>query len=236
MAPSKSQSVLVTALLAAWCVAAPAAARNLGGGSAFSSRSGSVSRDAGRGTGGLGRSGSGPRDGRPTPGNDRTARDEGRRGPTDRPNWDGKTPKPNQRPGHGRGPGWWYRRTGYFWGGLGYGAGFYDPFYNPFNNYGAFDRNASQEDERNIEVRVKPDSAQVFVNGLLYSNSGKARFTLPSGPWTVEIRAPGYQTERVELSVEQGKRYRIDRTLLRDETFNRDGRPLRSEELVPRGR
>jgi hypothetical protein len=85
-------------------------------------------------------------------------------------------------------------------------------------------------------VRVQPSDAQVYVNGLLYSNSGKARFTLPSGPWTIEIRAPGYRTERVDLSVEQGKRYKIERKLSRDETFGRDGKPLKLEELDSRGR
>jgi len=196
---------------------------------------GAATRDSGRSPGGVDR---GPRsEGRGT-GDARPRGTTGeRRDPTDRPDWDGKTP--NRGPGRGRGPNrdpWWgYGRRG-IWGPFGYGGGFYNPFYSPFNSYSYADRDQDREDDRNIDVRVQPDNAQVYVNGLLYSNRGKARFTLPSGPWTIEIRAPGYQTERIELSVEQGKRYKIERKLQRDETLGRDGKPLKAEELDPRGR
>jgi hypothetical protein len=157
----------------------------------------------------------------------------GRRGPRDRPDWDGHVPGGKRGHDHdyhhGHSRDWWARRS--YWG-YGFGGYFYDPFYSPFSSYGAFDGDVDRDhaEDENIEVRVKPDDAQIYVNGLLYSNHGRARFTLPSGPWTVEIRAPGYQTERVELNVEQGRRYKIERKLRRDETFNRDGRPLKAEE------
>lgn len=203
------------------------------GGGLSPGRGGGV-RDSGRSPGSQDR---GPRGGGRGAGDVRPGgSDRERRGPTDRPDWDGKTPGHGHGHGHdhhhGHGGDWWYGRPGY-WGSFGYG-GFYDPFYSPFGSYGYADRDQDRIDERNVEVRVQPDNAQVYVNGLLYSNSGKARFTLPSGPWTIEIRAPGYRTERVELAVEQGKRYKIERKLQRDETVGRDGRPLRSEELGPK--
>lgn len=199
-------------------------------------RSGDAAREGGRSPGGLDR---GPRGGGRGPGDLRPGGTDGvRRGPTDRPGWDGRTPGRGHGHGHhhhhGHGGDWWYGRPGY-WGSFGYG-GFYDPFYSPFYSYGYTAREQDREDDRNVEVRVKPDNAQVYVNGLLYSNSGKARFTLPSGPWTIEIRAPGYRTEWIELAVEQGKRYRIERKLQRDETVGRDGRPLKAEELGPKER
>lgn len=207
---------------------------------ALSGRGSGSSLDGGgvRSPGGLDR---GPRAGDRTPSGPRTGGAEGgRRGPTDRPGWDGRTPRGRHDRDHGRwnghGPGWWSRRP--YWG-YGFGGYFYDPFYSPFYSYGAFNDSYDvdrREDERNIEVKVKPDDAQVYVNGLLYSNNGKARFALASGPWTVEIRAPGYQTERVELNVEPGKRYRIERKLRRDEATGRNGKPLPLEELDPRER
>lgn len=205
--------------------------------SALSGRGNAAPRGGGRSPGSVDR---GPRNNDGPAGMGRTAGlGTGRRGPRDRPDWDGRVPggKHHGRDhdhghghGHGHGPGWWARRP--YWG-YGFGGYFYDPFYSPFYSYGAYDDDGdrNQAEEENIEVRVKPDDAQIYVNGLLYSNRGKARFTLPSGPWTVEIRAPGYQTERIELNVEQGKRYKIERKLRRDETFNRDGKPLKTEEL-----
>jgi hypothetical protein len=249
MTPLKSSCALILAGLTALSIAIPAFARGEAGrGTAgaglgrngFAGRGGPGARDSGRGPGGTGRSNPGPRSGGRKSEDERPAGGEGRRrGPTDRPDWDGRTPGRNYGRRNHHGPRWWYNRPGFYGGAFGYGAGFYDPFYNPFNaygSYGSFDRDQEREDDRNIDVRVKPDTAQVYVDGLLYSNSGKARFTLPSGPWVVELRAPGYRTERVELTVEQGKRYKIERTLQRDETFGRDGKPLQGEDLLPRGR
>ena len=122
---------------------------------------------------------------------------------------------------------------GYRWGYPGY----YGLFggYDYYGGYGGLERR--EDDDRpfkggdNVEIRVKPDNAQVYVNGLLYSNKGKAKFGLPSGPWKIELRAPGYLTQVIELNVEQGIRYTIERKLEKDQEQGPDGRPLKTEEL-----
>jgi hypothetical protein len=126
---------------------------------------------------------------------------------------------------------WWP----YFFGGLGYSSfgyrsPFYDPFYSGFYQPDRLDRDS--EAGHNVTVRVKPEHARVVVNGLLYSSKGKTSFDLPMGQWTVEISAPGYRTEIVNLNVEQGVRYRIERKLEKDPTQDPRGRPLK-EEILP---
>ena len=111
----------------------------------------------------------------------------------------------------------------------GYGLFGYDSYYGGLENRDNDDRPFKGGD--NVEIRVKPDNAQVYVNGLLYSNKGKAKFGLPSGPWKIELRAPGYLTQIIELNVEQGIRYTIERKLEKDLEQGPDRKPLKTEEL-----
>lgn len=72
---------------------------------------------------------------------------------------------------------------------------------------------------KNVELRISPQNVEVFVNGIRYSKKGNTRVTLPSGHWTIEIRADGYMTEILELDIKQGDRYRIERKLQRDRNY-----------------
>jgi hypothetical protein len=123
--------------------------------------------------------------------------------------------------------GGWFGRPGYYFNPFGY-----DPYYG---NLEASDESRPTKGGDNVQLRVKPDDAQVYVNGLLYSNRGRARFGLPIGPWKIEIRAAGYVSQTIELNVEQGIRYTIERKLEKDRGVSPDGRPLPTEDLNDRG-
>ncbi|MFN3648369.1 MAG: PEGA domain-containing protein [Armatimonadota bacterium] len=119
------------------------------------------------------------------------------------------------------------------YGGLGLGFGyyrspFYDPFYSPYY-YSGMDRE-SREDEvgsGNVIVNVKPSNASVYVDGLLYSSKGKTRFNLPVGTWKLELRAPGYLPQTIELRVEQGVEYKIERKLEKEPALEQPRRKER---------
>ena len=122
---------------------------------------------------------------------------------------------PDSRHGGGYGRRWPHRHYyGFrgFWGGpFGYRSRFYDPFY---------DRNSSDESswrgDDNVRVSVSPaKETEVWVNGMLYSRKGKATFNLPTGLWKVELRARGYATQFVDLDVQEGVRYSVERKLAR---------------------
>lgn len=196
----------------------------------------------------------GDRDGRPSRGGER--RSDGGRRDGDRGERDGRDGRGERdgnpgarrhrdRNGDGRGDRhrtgrWWGARSWYYWPGL-WGPGywfrspFYDPYYSPAWDSPAYQGDRGDDRERgpsaNVEVRVTPANASVFVNGIRYSERGRARFSLPVGQWQVELRAPGHLPEVLTLNVEQGKRYTIERRLKRDQAARPDGRPLRSEEL-----
>src|SRR5687768_14433305 len=63
--------------------------------------------------------------------------------------------------------------------------------------------------KENIQLKVSPKNTEVYAGGLLYSKKGSSpRFNLPSGEWKIELRAPGYESQTVELKVEPGVKYR----------------------------
>jgi hypothetical protein len=128
---------------------------------------------------------------------------------------------------------WWYRPYGYGFG-LGFGPAFASPFYDPFYN-GYYQRLDEDDDTKrgggNIDIRVSPKNAEILVNGVRYGEKGRARLNLPSGLWKIELRAPGYAPQTVDLNVDQGIRYSIERKLEKDRTVGKDGRPLKSEDL-----
>jgi hypothetical protein len=133
-----------------------------------------------------------------------------------------------------RGSGHHFRHHGSkFYGGIGIGGfyggyygspyryGYYDPFYDPFYGsyyYGGGYRERDFDGDENVQLKFSPKDAKVYINGMLYeSKKGKARVDLPTGKWIIEIRAPGYRTEVIELNVEQGVRYGIERKLQKGE-------------------
>ena len=128
---------------------------------------------------------------------------------------------------------WWPYYFGYGASPLAFRSPFYDPFYSGFY-YSGGSSSEGAELGKNVIVKVKPDNAQIYVNGLLYSNKGRTSFDLPMGQWVVEIRAPGYLPETVTLNVQQGVRYEIERKLQKDPITDGRGRPLKVEELSPR--
>lgn len=93
-------------------------------------------------------------------------------------------------------------------------------------------RSAAERVPENIVVDVFPPDASVYVNGERYSSSGKTQFKLPTGTWKLELRAPDYDPQTVELKVEPGIGYTIRRNLQRAEqrpsrgTPGRNSRPL----------
>ena len=111
----------------------------------------------------------------------------------------------------------WFGVPGGFTGGpLWYRSAFYDPFYAPAFMDRPEDSREKRHSRDNVVVRVQPESASVYVNGILYSSRGHAPFSLPSGLWNVELRAPGYLPQVVELRVEQGVTYTVERRLQKD--------------------
>jgi hypothetical protein len=124
------------------------------------------------------------------------------------------------------------------WSSYGFGASsywgspFYDGYYDPYGpGRDVVERDGEGIQGDNIEVRVSPSNTSVYVNDLLYSNKGRARFSLPEGRWRVDLRAPGYLPETLELQVEQGVRYTIERKLRKDPTRDKNGQPKKAEEL-----
>lgn len=124
----------------------------------------------------------------------------------------------------------WYNWSGIYGGGLWWGNPFYDPFYR--TGYYQDERDARDENQGagNIEVNVSPREAEIWVNGVRYGR-GKARFSLPSGVWTMELRQPGYLPQILELTVEPGVRYKVDRKLRKDESLEPGGSPRKEVRL-----
>jgi hypothetical protein len=160
---------------------------------------------------------------RPAPRGDRLQKPQAAKGEPAKPqrhrdrDGDGRPDRHRPRRGFMRYPWWFY--GGYYGSPLWYRSPFYDPFYDPFYR-GGFPGGEHQEKEEkgseNVVVDVQPKNASVYVNGIQYSSKGKTRFSLPAGPWKVELRAPGYVTQTIDLNVEPGIRYSIDRKLEKD--------------------
>lgn len=233
-------SVGVSAALLALSLATSVAARPggggaRGGGSISGGRGGMTGGGAGRGArdGGFGRGG-GPRAGR---GDFRVGRQrgEGRVGTFRHRDRNGDGIPDRHR--HGRRPNYWYPYGGFFFGSAFYGGSswyrspYYDPFYNGYYGDGEERRERRRRDGDNVQVRVSPANASVYVNGLQYSSRGRGSFSLPTGRWTIELRAPGYLPQTIDLDVDQGVRYSIERRLEKDVSVTPDGQPLQQEEI-----
>jgi len=67
----------------------------------------------------------------------------------------------------------------------------------------------------NVELRVKPDTAWVFLNGTRVKADGREKILLPAGKQRLEFLAPGYRVESAELEIQSGVRYRVERKLIR---------------------
>lgn len=135
---------------------------------------------------------------------------------------------------HWPGPVWWWYGGGLGGPGLyGYGSPFYDPFYEGWYGTGP-NSEESRSGERsgdNVQLRVSPDHTSVFVNGVLYSSRGHGHFNLPIGDWKLELRAAGYLPQVLDLHVEQGIRYTVERKLERDRSALPSGRQRKVRDL-----
>jgi len=121
-----------------------------------------------------------------------------------------------------------------FWGpsfGGWYGSGrdwYRSPYYDPF--YEGSRTADGVRGTENILVDVSPPGTIIRVNGAEYGKNGRARFSLPEGKWRLELTAPGYVPQHIELDVQPGIRYDIRRTLERDRRADPSGKPLKSED------
>jgi hypothetical protein len=110
-----------------------------------------------------------------------------------------------------------YGYGGYGWG-WGYGGyGFPDDVYDSSTRYEGQDK--AGVGKGNVELKLSPKNVEVYVNGVLYGTKGNSKISLPTGMWTIEIRAEGYLTETVDLEVKQGIKYKIERKLQRDPNY-----------------
>lgn len=125
----------------------------------------------------------------------------------------------------------WWLGGGFGFGGFGYASPFYDPFYDGWYGRRLYDDNDGNPSGDNVTLRVKPENASVYVNGILYSSRGRGHFNLPAGEWTVELRAPGYLPQTVNLRVEQGVRYTVERKLEKDRSQEPAGKRRKFEDL-----
>jgi hypothetical protein len=117
-------------------------------------------------------------------------------------------PKPD-KPGHGHG----HHHHGHFF----YGP--YDPFFygSSFGYYGyreyREDDDGFWKGDENVQVKVSPKKAEILANGIPYGKSGRAKFNLPTGAWRIELRAEGYEPQVLELKIEPGVKYKVERKL-----------------------
>jgi hypothetical protein len=126
-------------------------------------------------------------------------------------------------PWYGSGFGWysgyigynpyWYAAT--YWGFGRYGF-WYDPFsygYGPDLGYSGGGGSGESRSERatgSIRLKVNPGSAKVYIDGALHGtaddfNGFSDHLELPSGRQTIELRAEGYETKRVDIDVSAGR-------------------------------
>lgn len=114
----------------------------------------------------------------------------------------------------------------YMMPGYGFGFGFfgYDPWNDPFgygygeDPYGYMGGGGSgggytssnRADTGSVHLKVKPGSAQVFVDGFYVGtidsfDGAFQKLTVAAGAHTIELRADGYQTEQFEVLVKPGE-------------------------------
>ena len=112
---------------------------------------------------------------------------------------------------------WWYDPTPW-----------YDPWYDPYFMFGGYGSSSSygqmmygysggssrNEEPRNetgsIRLRVNPDKAKVFIDGVLQGtvddfNGLNSHLDVAGGTHQLEVRADGYVTLKDEIVVEPGK-------------------------------
>jgi hypothetical protein len=120
----------------------------------------------------------------------------------------------------------WYS-SGFGWGGFGYLG--YDPYVSPYyyrspygypyysrydynraGSYGYEDEDITGELTGSIRFRAEPENARIYVNGALVGtvddfNGLSDHLVLPAGVHQIEVRAEGYESYVLELTVEPGK-------------------------------
>jgi hypothetical protein len=108
----------------------------------------------------------------------------------------------------------------FFWAPFGYGYGSY--FGYPFGGFGygydgfgygggyAYGGGGRYRDSGAIRLKVKPEEAQVFVDGYYAGNVDDydgvfQRLNLSPGAHRIEIRSPGYQSHSFEVQIIPGE-------------------------------
>lgn len=120
-------------------------------------------------------------------------------------------------PHHGGGGGyhpsypWYYPWYPYsfglfYWDPLWWGSGYYGGGYDPGYGYG-YDSGGSDYGTGSLKLKVKPNDAQVYVDGyfagLVDDFDGMLqKLNLEVGPHHIEIRAPGYQTLTFDVQIQ----------------------------------
>lgn len=96
--------------------------------------------------------------------------------------------------------------------------GWNDPFfYDPYGWYGggggtsSYDNDADEgEATGSIRLRVNPDAARVYVDGALAGEASEfggfsSHLTLPEGDHQIELRAEGYESRTIDVTVKAGR-------------------------------
>jgi hypothetical protein len=83
------------------------------------------------------------------------------------------------------------------------------------------DGRPTRDVRNNVELRIKPDVAWVYLNGVRVRADGREKITLPEGRHRLEFLFPGHRSEVAELDVQPGIRYRVTRTLAKLEPGER---------------
>ncbi len=139
-------------------------------------------------------------------------------------------------------PGGWY--GGYGWYGP-YGYGWYGPYgygwYGPYAGHRYRMVTVAVSPDRNapavLETDVHPRKAHLILNGddmgkVKYFNGNWDRLPLPPGQHTIEFRAKGYRTLKLEMETEAGRFYRLDYRMEKGE--GEDPRSMRLPRSAPR--
>ena len=105
---------------------------------------------------------------------------------------------------------WMWGRYGMWYDPWGY---YYDPFYPAYGYYsgsGGSGKSKPAKTLGSIRFKVDPGTAKVYVDGVLqgmaYEFSGlTSHLELEAGTHTLELRADGYETVVLEITVEAGR-------------------------------
>jgi hypothetical protein len=102
----------------------------------------------------------------------------------------------------------------------GSGAGFF-PYEDPYlaEEYYHYGRDRYPDSSQgNVLLQVKPRDVEIYVDGVLTAQDGRATLSLPTGHWRLEIVREGYRTETLEIELAQGVAVRVERRLERIRT------------------